>query len=55
MPVLVYMRKPRYLMVGADYHVTAKINLGEFTLKKGGRRLKKGDGGSKIKTVILPK
>ncbi len=33
MPVLVYMRKPRYLQTGADYHVTAKINRGEFVLE----------------------
>ncbi len=27
------MRKPRYLIVGAEYHVTAKINRGEFALE----------------------
>ncbi len=27
------MRKPRYLQIGADYHVTAKINRGEFALE----------------------
>ena len=27
------MRKPRYLVIGADYHVTAKINRGEFALE----------------------
>ena len=28
-----YMRKPRYLEVGAEYYVTAKINHGEFALE----------------------
>ena len=27
------MRKPRYLEIDAEYHVTAKINRGEFTLE----------------------
>ena len=27
------MRKPRYLITGAEYHVTAKINQGEFALE----------------------
>ena len=27
------MRKPRYLQIDADYHVTAKINRGEFALE----------------------
>ena len=27
------MRKPRYLIIGAEYHVTAKINRGEFALE----------------------
>lgn len=27
------MRKPRYLQIGAEYHVTAKINRGEFALE----------------------
>ena len=27
------MRKPRYLVVDAEYHVTAKINRGEFALE----------------------
>ncbi len=27
------MRKTRYLQIGADYHVTAKINRGEFALE----------------------
>ena len=27
------MRKPGYLSIGAEYHVTARINRGEFALK----------------------
>jgi len=27
------MRKPRYLQIGADYHVTAQINRGEYALE----------------------
>ena len=27
------MRKPRYLIMGAEYHITAKINRGEFALE----------------------
>jgi len=27
------MRKPRYLQIGADYHITAKINRGEYALE----------------------
>jgi len=27
------MRKPRYLKIGSEYHVTAKINRGEFALE----------------------
>ena len=27
------MRKTSYLITGADYHVTAKINRGEFALE----------------------
>ena len=30
--ILPCMRKPRYLQTGANYHVTAKINRGEFAL-----------------------
>ncbi|MEA1910227.1 MAG: hypothetical protein U9N32_00955, partial [Spirochaetota bacterium] len=30
LPILLDMRKPRHLQTGADYHVTARINRGEF-------------------------
>lgn len=33
-PILPYMRKTRELYIGAEYHVTARINRGEFIFEK---------------------